>query len=168
MKHDRRKRQPSKPIDPWSDANPADVGPQTAAQLVGQVMRKPKGGAPNVYHRQRKDYFAFLVRSGHINGTHEAVANKAVNLYLSTQKGLGGQIKEYVDGRSDPTMAAVLRVDVRKRYADVLRDIPMGPLRDVFQRVVEKGLPIVDEGAGGKNYRLAARRLRAALECLPL
>lgn len=168
MKPDRRKRKPSDPA-PFSASNPADVGPDTEAQMIGHEMVHPKGAPPNVRHKRRIDYLATLVKAGRINGTHEAVAKKALDLLMATQTGRGAPIREYVDGRSDPTMAVVIRVDVQSKYAEAVRKIPMGPLRDMFKRVIEDGLPIVDEDKrGGTDYETAARQFRAALECLPL
>ena len=162
MKHDRRKRQPAKPTDPWSDANPADVGPQTAAQLVGQEMRKPKGAPPNVYHRQRKDYFQWLAGRGHINGEQEAKAKRLLLMYEKTLKIKAGEIQEAVDKTPDPSHGIAAACDVLTEYRNVWRALPAGPTTALLRAVIEKGKEI--KAAGGKQQEASYADLRRALD----
>lgn len=169
MKPDRRKRHPSKP-DPFSASNPADVGPDTPAQMVGHEMIRPKGAPPNVQHKRRTQYFEQLVAAGHLGKDHEAKANAVLELFLSTQLGLGGTLREFVDGGNDPQMAAVMRVDRVKDYEFAKGHIPPGPLLEMFIRVIEQGQVVLPpEGdRRGSDYDLAYSQLREALELLPV
>lgn len=128
------RRKPHRP-EVWTD-----TGPDTAAQRHGATYMQVKGGRIGEIRRYRQHPLEAMHARGTLSLSEKERGMSAVALFEGTQRG-GGQLRERVDGRSDPDLSAVLQCDAQFAYARAVQDIP-GRCKLAYRHVVEFGLPL--------------------------
>jgi len=127
----RARRKPSAP------PQITDTGPDTPAQREGATYAQTKDGRPGEVRKTRQHPLERMETRGALTFEEKERGMMAVKLFEATHKG-GPMLREFVDGRADPDLPAVLRCDAHFAYARAVVDIPPR-CRRAYDHVVEDG-----------------------------